>query len=136
MQLPIPTSHRPSIGHHAIGALTATITLAIAGVAVWALAASVDGSGDERADASGAASLVPAAASASVAPDARSVELTVFVVGAGELRLATSWLRSTIDPKERSGVVVHEATAGVDFASIADFYLMIGFRRVVDLGTS
>ncbi len=43
MQLPIITSHRPTIGHRAIGAALATVTLAITGIAVWALVAASGG---------------------------------------------------------------------------------------------
>ena len=43
MQLPIITSHRPTIGHRAIGAALATVTLAITGAAVWALVAASGG---------------------------------------------------------------------------------------------
>ena len=138
MQLPIITSHRPSIGHHAIGALTATITLAIAGVAVWALAASAGGSGDERADPSGAASLLPVAASVSVAPVARSVGLTVFVVSDYEGGLTiSSWIDATVtDPDEHLRLVVQAAPPGVEYSDLASFLFVIGASRVVDLRPS
>ena len=138
MQIPIITSHRPSIGHHAIGALTATITLAIVGVAVWALAASAGGSGDAPANQSGAASLVPAAASVSVAPVALSVGLTVFVVSDYEGGpTISSWIDATvIDPDEHLRLVVQVAPPGVAYSDLASFLFVIGASRVVDLRPS
>ncbi len=138
MQLPIITSHRPTIGHRALGAALATVTLAIAGTAVWALASSVGGTTSEPTARTGVSSLAPFEARVSVVEVALPGELTVFVVSDYEQSLAvSSWLDAAItDPGAREAIAVHVANADSQASTLASFLQLIGASSVVDLRPS